>query len=435
SLRHLREEELPAEPVATQLIAKAKRVLSEALQLVTCLRNLADDPLLAGPPPEQGGIEADPLAIHFRDTASMMAPTVRLAQDMPDEPSIQSRLADGIEGIVSTVRQRLASLGHALDLRRRDTELVNRLAHLLVNLNGDQPIDESAFTQLAAELLAEGPSTPMRFLYTSPEAKQSHLGGPEYPAPARFIANHGITAARVMARMLRAAPEWSDRPLDPILAVLLKDVGMLRIPPETLADVEVLSDEQKRDIETHPRVGAELVANRLPGFSHLVEAIAAHHEFLDGTGYPSGLKDGQISSLARLLAVADTYTALCCKRPYRSAHDPRTALTDVLMHGESNILDRFAAEKLLAISLYPVGSVVEMSDGAIAVVAANHHDRQKLHLAARPVLNVLIDAQGCLLPAPRPIDLAESEGGSVVRTLPADERARMLGRHHPEWAI
>jgi hypothetical protein len=274
----------------------------------------------------------------------------------------------------------------------------------------------------------------MRFLYAHPSAKQSYLGGPEFSAPARFVACHSLTAARVMARMLRVAPEWRDRPLDPILAMLLHDVGMLRVPVEALASSTALTDDQRRAVEAHPRAGAEIVAFRLPAFANLVEDIAAHHERLDGTGYPSGLKADQIPPLSRLIAAADAYAAMCCPRPHRTAHDPRTALTDTLLYGEQNTLDRFAVEKLLALSFYPVGSVVEMSDGAIGAVAANHQGRHELHLASRPVINVLIDAQGYLLPMPLPVDLAECEGGTVVRTLRTEERARRLGRHYPEWA-
>ncbi len=365
----------------------------------------------------------------------MMVPAVRLAQGMPDTPSVQARLADGLDGILATVRQRMSALGHALEVRRHDVDQVDRLARLLISLDtGSAHIDVAPFEQLAVQVLAEGPAMPMRFLYTPPSARQEFLGGPEFPAPARFVACHSLTTARVMARMLRLAPEWRERSLDAILTALLHDLGMLRAPVEALASTGPLSDDQRRAVEAHPRAGAEIIAYRLPSLSHLVEAIAAHHERLDGTGYPSGLKGEQVPPLARLLTVADTYAALCCPRPHRAAMDPRTALTDTLLYAEQNLLDRFAAEKLLALSFYPVGSVVEMSDGAIGVVAANRQSRQELHLAARPVLNLLIDAQGCLLPIPMPIDLAECEGGGLVRTLRGEERARLLGRHYPEWA-
>ncbi len=224
-------------------------------------------------------------------------------------------------------------------------------------------------------------------------------------------------------------------PHGPVIAALLHDVGMLRVPVEALVSSEALTESQRRSIEAHARASSEIVAKLLPDFAALVDSIGTHHERLDGTGYPGGLKSDQIPPLARLLAVVDTYTALCCPRPYRPAHDPRTALTDTLLAAEQNLLDRFAAEKLMTLGLYPVGSVVELGDGSVGVVAANHQGRNELYLASRPLLNLLVDKYGQVLATPQSVDLAELEEGVVVRTLKAEERARLLGRHYPEWCV
>lgn len=435
SIRQLSRSAADPTPLPSHLTATARRVLTEAHELIDYMKNLADDPHLAGPPADRGGEQTDPMAIHYRETAAMMEPAVRLLQAMPDSPSVQLRLTDGLQGILSTVRQRLAALAHALDARRRDAAQVNTLAHLLAQLDRNQAVAAAPLVQLAAEILNEGPSTPLRFLDAPPAARQAFLGGPEFPAPARFVACQSLTAARVMARMVHQAPEWRERPLDPIIATLLHNVGMLRVPIDILEAPTALDGDQRRIIEMHPRAAAEVVAHRLPDFAHLVEAIASHHERVDGTGYPSGLTGERIPPLARLIAVADHYAALCCHRPQRPANDPRTALTDTLLYAEQSILDRFAAEKLLALSFYPIGSVVEMADGAVGVVAANHQGQHALQLASRPVLNLLIDGQGHMMPVPLPIDLAAQEGGAIVRTLRTDERGRRLGRHYPEWAI
>lgn len=431
SVRNLPEPEVPT---AVEVTSRAWRVLHDAKGLVGHLRSLADEPLLAGPPPGDGE-EADPLAVWFRETAAMMGPAVRMGQSMPDLPSEQLRLCEGLEGILATVRQRLAILGTVLHERRRDAEQVDRLAHFLVRLNGDQPVEAATLVELASEVLAEGLTSPLRFLYAPPAASQAFLGGPSFPAPARFVACHSLTTARIMARIVRHAPEWKADLLQPVIAALLHDVGMLRLPPALLATNQLLKEDQIRLIEGHPRRSAELIANGLPSFAPIVEPIATHHERLDGTGYPSGLKGDQIPPLARLLAVADLYGAMCCPRPHREARDPRSALTDTLLYAEQNILDRFAAEKLLSLSFYPIGSVVELSDGAIGVVAANHPGRDELQLAGRPVLNLLIDQNGQIMPSPMSVDLATNEAGSVIRTLRRDERARLLGRHYPQWAI
>ena len=238
-----------------------------------------------------------------------------------------------------------------------------------------------------------------------------------------------------MVRLVRHAPEFRSNLREPVLAALLHDVGMLRAPLDALSSEQRLTDAQCRALEDHPRAGSELILYRLAALGGVASAIATHHERFDGSGYPTGLRGEQIPLLARLLAVADTYAAMCCPRPFRPAADPRTALTDTLLLAEQKALDRFMAEKLLVLSFYPVGSVVELVDGAVGVVLANHHGSRDLRLAAKPIIAIVTDARGMILPTPQPADLAEGEGRTIVRTLRAEERSRLLGRHYPEWAI
>jgi HD-GYP domain-containing protein (c-di-GMP phosphodiesterase class II) len=210
---------------------------------------------------------------------------------------------------------------------------------------------------------------------------------------------------------------------------------MLRVPAELLALPGPLDDAGRRAVEAHARAGADLVRRLVPEGAWLAEAAAAHHERLDGTGYPGGLRDVQVSSLARLLAVCDTYAALCCARPHRPARDTRTALTDTLLLAESGTLDKHHAERLLQLSFYPVGSAVELADGSAGVVVATHPGRRDLNTPARPVVALLTDSQGQPLPAPLHLDLAQCESRSIVRSLPDAERRELLGTHYPEVVL
>ena len=161
---------------------------------------------------------------------------------------------------------------------------------------------------------------------------------------------------------------------------------------------------------------------------------SAHHERLDGTGYPDGLRDQQVTPLARFLAVADVFAALCADRPHRAARESRTALTDTLLLAEQGLLDRQCAELLLQLSFYPVGTAVELGDGAVGVVAATPGSWRDLNSPARPVVAVLLDAQGHRLPRPHHLDLVQCEHNSIVRSLSVKERRAVLGGPCPEWA-
>ncbi len=171
-----------------------------------------------------------------------------------------------------------------------------------------------------------------------------------------------------------------------------------------------------------------------PAAGWLADAALGHHERLDGTGYPNGHRDHQIPTLNRLLAVCDVYAALCLPRPHRQGLETRTALTDTLLLAEQGGLDQTQAERLLTLSFYPVGSVVELVDGALALVVATPQGRRDLHHPARPVLMLLTDTQGARVPVPRYLDLAQVEGHGIVRSLSAADRRRLLGKIHPEAA-
>jgi hypothetical protein len=160
--------------------------------------------------------------------------------------------------------------------------------------------------------------------------------------------------------------------------------------------------------------------------------VIAHHERADGTGYPLGLKGSTAPSLARLIAAADAYAALCAPRPYRPAADTRAALTEVLLMAERGALDADFAEYLVHLSFYPVGTVVELTDGRIGVVAANHPNRMDPRVPGRPVVAVLADSAGELLPRPEHLDLSASDRGGILRGVPAGRTRQVLGHRYPD---
>ena len=256
-------------------------------------------------------------------------------------------------------------------------------------------------------------------------------------AAAFAEAAHAWNTAQVMARVVRQDPDLRARPVEPVLAALIHDVGLVNVPGEVLASAGPLDDAGRRAVEAHVRVGADMVRRLLPDAGWLAEAIAGHHERMDGTGYPDGLRGINLSPLARLLAVCDVYTALSSPRPHRPARDSRTALTDTLLLAEGGALDSQQAQKLLALTFYPAGTAVELADGSLGVVVATHpasRPRRDAGQPLRPVVALVSDAEGRALAAPRYLDLARAEGRGIVRGLSAGERRRVLGGRYPEWA-
>jgi putative two-component system response regulator len=105
------------------------------------------------------------------------------------------------------------------------------------------------------------------------------------------------------------------------LAALVHDLGKTWIGNDILLKESALSSEERRLMERHPIVGAQMLAGYdLDAF--FIETVLYHHEAYDGHGYPSGLHGEEIPIGARMLAVADVYDALLSARPYKAALSP-----------------------------------------------------------------------------------------------------------------
>ena len=130
-------------------------------------------------------------------------------------------------------------------------------------------------------------------------------------------------------------------------AALLHDVGKLAISNQILDKPARLTDEEYAVVRRHPLHTAAIL-ERTPGFAGLAPLAGAHHERLDGSGYPHGLDGGALTVPMRILAVADVYEALPSARPYRSAMSSAEAL-EVIRIDVPHRLDRDAFSALEAV--------------------------------------------------------------------------------------
>jgi HD-GYP domain-containing protein (c-di-GMP phosphodiesterase class II) len=115
-------------------------------------------------------------------------------------------------------------------------------------------------------------------------------------------------------------------------AARLHDIGKLSISNRILDKPGALSGTEWGKMQKHPLL-SEQILERLPSLGALAPIVAAHHERLDGAGYPRGLTADELTMPMRVLAVADMYAALTADRPYRPAYSPQCALE--LMHNEA----------------------------------------------------------------------------------------------------
>ena len=132
----------------------------------------------------------------------------------------------------------------------------------------------------------------------------------------RMTARHSAAVARY-AREIAIAAGFSKEDQDLVhTAGLLHDLGKFIFPDRILKGDTKLSDEDWNIIKMHPYQGARVVA-QMEGYGPVSEIILAHHERIDGKGYPRGLKGPDIPALSRMISVADTYDVMTARDSYR----------------------------------------------------------------------------------------------------------------------
>ncbi len=110
------------------------------------------------------------------------------------------------------------------------------------------------------------------------------------------------------------------------IAALLHDVGKIGVPDAILRKPGTLSEAEVRAVQQHPMMGS-IIVGAVPGFEATLDAVRHHHERWDGKGYPFGLAGEDTPLLARLMSVADAYSAMTTDRPYRKGMDADKALS------------------------------------------------------------------------------------------------------------
>lgn len=176
----------------------------------------------------------------------------------------------------------------------------------------------------------------------------------------------GAVLAEIMARRKGVSPE--ERLLI-ICAALTRDLGQIPWQSELEKLEGPLSDPLKAKMHQHPRQGVDMLSAAGVGEPTWLDSIRCHHERLDGSGYPGGLKGEAVPLGARILAIADIYSAMAKPRPYRKKeHSPQNALREIYSKKDTEIDAELADILISEIGVLPAGSIVRLKCGEIAVI-------------------------------------------------------------------
>jgi HD-GYP domain-containing protein (c-di-GMP phosphodiesterase class II) len=172
------------------------------------------------------------------------------------------------------------------------------------------------------------------------------------------------------------------------LCGMMHDIGKLLIPPEILHKSTPLDDEEIRTMKTHTRLGYNLLKSSDNMSSSAAVVALTHHEQLDGKGYPRRLHEPGISHFTKIVSIANAYDAMTADKAFQRGKTHLEA-THILANLAGTHFDSTLVIKFIeSIGVYPPGSLVEMTNGSVAMVI-EVHENAKL----RPKIIIILDEE------------------------------------------
>jgi HD-GYP domain-containing protein (c-di-GMP phosphodiesterase class II) len=197
-------------------------------------------------------------------------------------------------------------------------------------------------------------------------------------------------------------------------AAVLHEIGMIRLPPQLYMSSQKLSEKERRAISAHTVLGFKTL--RAASFPMSVcLAVLECRENIDGTGYPRQLTGEKIGLYAKILMVAGSFAAITSPRPYRDALDGHSAMLAMLQQ-RGKAYDETVLKALVTnLSIYPIGTHVELADGTRGMVVDTNADDPRA-----PLVRVISGPQGERYADQRVVDTAASPEHRVVRAHAAE---------------
>jgi HD-GYP domain-containing protein (c-di-GMP phosphodiesterase class II) len=211
------------------------------------------------------------------------------------------------------------------------------------------------------------------------------------------------------------------------LGAFLHDIGKVAVPSRILDKPGHLEPEEWSVIRRHPLFGGEILGEQGGVWREAARAALHHHERLDGSGYPEGLRGEAIPRIARIVAVADAYDAMTAARPYRPVPMPPSRALRALRSAEGTHLDPEVVKTLSSlVAPYPIGTWLRLSTGQIGVVVEVRPERPD-----KPVLSVVRNERTGPLPTPLRVDLSLAPDARISTILEDETEVLDAGEELP----
>lgn len=195
------------------------------------------------------------------------------------------------------------------------------------------------------------------------------------------------------------------------ISSLLHDIGKISVPTEILYKPGKLTDKEFEIIKSHSKFGYTYLSTQAPLPSFVMLTTIQHHERIDGSGYPFGIKGNDIHPFAKLIAITDVFDALTSDRCYKEAMTTEAAISILkkdYKKFEPNMLGAF----IDLIQIYPIGSEVILNDSRVGIIKAQTDNPY------RPIIEFKIDSINGKIPFTKNLNLTEKNELFIQRITP-----------------
>jgi putative nucleotidyltransferase with HDIG domain len=189
---------------------------------------------------------------------------------------------------------------------------------------------------------------------------------------------HSVAVCALMIALSRQLGLSDDETREAGLAGLLHDIGKMAVPSEILNKPGRLTDEEFVSVKEHPSAGHAMLLESKGVGQIALDVCLHHHEKMDGSGYPKGLKGEEISLYAKMGAVCDVYDAITSNRPYKSGWCPAESLKKMSEWSRGHFDEVVFQAFVRSIGIYPVGTLVKLQSGRLGVVVEQQIGRSLL---------------------------------------------------------